>query len=169
MKSLGYAVPWRPTILVTSAVSAAGAPFGGHAVNLAAISAALAASPEAHPDPRRRWLAAFAAACCYVPLGLLSSAAAFVLSHAPAGLLVTVAALALLGSLGAALQRALDVVQDREAAVVTVVATASGMSLLGIGSAFWGLAFGLTVRTVLRAAARPRPAGAQPRRAADQS
>ena len=157
MKSLGYAVPWRPTMLVTAGVSAAGAPFGGHAVNLAAISAALAASPEAHPDPRRRWLAAFSAAWCYVLLGLLSTAAAFVLTHAPAGLIITVAALALLGTLGSALQRALDVVQDREAAVVTMVATASGMSLLGIGSAFWGLALGLTVRQVLRAAGRRSP------------
>jgi benzoate membrane transport protein len=155
MKTFGYTVPWRSTLLVTSVVSAGAAPFGGHAVNLAAISSALAASEEAHPDPRRRWVAALSAAGSNVVLGLLAAAAAFVLSHSPAGLLITVAALALLGTLGNALSQSLVEPADREAAVVTVVATASGLSLLGIGSAFWGLAIGLTVRFVLRRA-RPR-------------
>lgn len=155
MKTFGYTVPWRSTLLVTSAVSAASAPFGGHAVNLAAISAALAASHEAHPDPKKRWLAAFSAAGWYVLLGLLSTAAAFVLTSAPPGLIITVAALALLGTLGNALSQSLADVEDRIPAVMTVVATASGLGLLGIGSAFWGLAIGLTVRAVLRATHRP--------------
>ncbi len=154
MKTFGYTVPWRSTLLVTSAVSAAAAPFGGHAVNLAAISAALAASEEAHPDPKKRWLAAFSAAGWYVLLGLLSTAAAFVLTNAPAGLIITVAALALIGTLGNALHQALTELEDRVPAVITVVATASGLTLLGIGSAFWGLAIGLTVRAVLGAARR---------------
>ena len=164
MKSFGYQVPWRPTMLVTAGVSAFAAPFGGHAVNLAAISAALAASEEAHPDPRRRWPAAIAAAGTYVLLGLLSAAAAFVLTHAPPGLIITVAALALLGTLGNALQQALAEPDDREAAVITVVATASGLTLLGVGAAFWGLAFGLLVRLVLRSTRARR--GPLPRRAA---
>jgi benzoate membrane transport protein len=164
MTSFGYRVPWRPTMLVTAAVSAVAAPFGGHAVNLAAISAALAASEEAHPDPRRRWQAAVAAAGTYVLLGLLSASAAFVLVRAPAGLIITVAALALLGTLGNALQQALSEPDDREAAVITVVATASGMTLLGVGAAFWGLAFGLVVRAVLRSARARRRS--RPRRAA---
>lgn len=152
MKSFGYEVPWRPTMLVTAGVSAVAAPFGGHAVNLAAISAALAASDEAHPDRHRRWVAAVAAAATHVLLGLLSAAAAFVLTHAPAGLIITVAALALLGTLGNALQQALAEPDDREAVVITVVATASGLTLFGVGAAFWGLAFGLVVRAVLRSA-----------------
>jgi benzoate membrane transport protein len=156
MKTFGYAVPWRSTLLVTSGVSAAAAPFGGHAVNLAAISAALAASEEAHPDPRRRWLAALGAAGTNVLLGLLATAAAFVLTKSPPGLVITVAALALLGTLGNALSQALEVPADREAAVITVVATASGLTQLGVGAAFWGLAVGLTVRFVLRAARRHR-------------
>lgn len=146
----GYRVPWRPTMLVTAGVSAAAAPFGGHAVNLAAISAALAASPEAHPDPRRRWIAAVAAAGSNVLLGLASAAAAFVLTHSPPGLVITVAALALLGPLGAALERCLAEPEDRVAAVVALVATASGISLFGVGAAFWGLTSGLLVRAVLR-------------------
>jgi benzoate membrane transport protein len=154
MKTFGYAVPWRSTLLVTSGVSAVAAPFGGHAVNLAAISAALAASEEAHPDPRKRWVAAISAAGCHVLLGLLSTAAAFVLTSSPEGLIITVAALALLGTLGNALNQSVGQPEDREAAVITVVATASGMTLLGIGSAFWGLAIGLTVRFVLRRARR---------------
>lgn len=154
MKTFGYAVPWRPTVLVTAGVSAVGAPFGGHAVNLAAISAALAASPEAHPDPKRRWIAGFSAAWFYVALGLLSTAAAFVLTAAPDGLIITVAALALLPTLGNALSQALITLEDREAAVITIVTTASGLTLFGIGSAFWGLAFGLVVRAALRARGR---------------
>ncbi len=150
MKTFGYQVPWRSTMLVTAGVSAVGAPFGGHAVNLAAISAALAASPDAHPNPSRRWQAAISAAGFYVLLGLLSASAAFVLSHSPTGLIITVAALALLGVLGSALQASLAEPQDREAAVITIVATASGITLLGIGSAFWGLAIGLLVRALLR-------------------
>ncbi|HEX8488313.1 MAG TPA: benzoate/H(+) symporter BenE family transporter, partial [Propionibacteriaceae bacterium] len=154
MKTFGYAVPWRATLLVTSAVSVAAAPFGGHAVNLAAISSALAASPDAHPDPRRRWVAALGAAGSNLLLGLLATAAAFVLTNSPEGLLITVAALALLGTLGNALSQALLEPADREAALITVVATASGLTLLGIGSAFWGLAIGLTVRFVLRTVRR---------------
>ena len=154
MKTFGYAVPWRPAMLVTSGVSAVAAPFGGHAINLAAISAALAASEEAHPDRARRWVAAVSAAGVHVLLGLSSAAAAFVLTHSPPGLLITVAALALLGTLGNALHQCLADPADREAAVITVVATASGLTLVGIGAAFWGLAFGLVVRAVLRRARR---------------
>ena len=154
MKTFDYTVPWRDTLLVTSVVSAGAAPFGGHAVNLAAISAALSASEEAHPDPQKRWVAAVSAAGGNVLLGLLATAAAYVLTNAPAGLIITVAALALLGTLGNALSQALSEVEDREAAVITVVATAAGMSLLGVGSAFWGLAIGLVVRFVLRRARR---------------
>lgn len=150
MKAFGYSVPWRPTMVVTAAVSAVAAPFGGHAVNLAAISSALAASPEAHPDPRRRWIAAVAVAGSYVLIALGSTAAAFLLTHSPPGLVITVAALALLGPLGSSLQQCLAVTEDREAAVITLVATASGISLFGVGAAFWGLASGLVVRTVLR-------------------
>ena len=104
--------------------------------------------------PLSVWIAAFSAACCYLPLGLLSTAAVFVLTNAPEGLIITVAALALLGTLGNALSQSLADTDDREAAVITVVATASGMSLFGIGSAFWGLAIGLVVRLVLRRARR---------------
>jgi benzoate membrane transport protein len=157
MKTFGYAVPWRSTLLVTSGVSIIAAPFGGHAVNLAAISSALAASQEAHPDPQRRWLATISAAGSNVLLALLSGGAAFVLTNAPQGLIITVAALALLGTLGNALHQSLSGPEDREAAVITVVATASGMSLLGVGSAFWGLAFGLVVRFVLARARHRSP------------
>jgi benzoate membrane transport protein len=164
MKSFGYQVPWRTTLLVTAGLSAAAAPFGGHAVNLAAISAALAASEEAHPDRERRWRAAVAAAGTHLLLGLLSAAAVFVLTHAPRGLIITVAALALLGTLGNALQQALTEPDDREAAVITIVATASGLTLFSVGAAFWGLAFGLIVRMVLRSGRARRDA--RPRRAA---
>jgi len=156
LKTYGYTVPWRPTMLVTAAVSAAGAPAGGFAVNLAAISSALSASPEAHPDPRRRWVAAVSAAGSYVVLGLMSAVAADLLAHSPPGLIITVAALALLGPLGSALERCLADPDDRVAAVVALVATASGISLAGIGAAFWGLAAGLLVRTVLRTVAARR-------------
>ncbi len=134
----------------TGIFSILAAPFGGHAVNLAAITAALCASPDAHPDPvRRRW-SAIVAGFAYVVLGLVAGgAAAFVASSEPI-LIEAVAGLALLGALGAALQGATASPDGREAAVVTFVVTASGLTLFGIGGAFWGLAAGGAMTAVDR-------------------
>ncbi|QTJ65144.1 benzoate/H(+) symporter BenE family transporter [Rhodococcus sp. ZPP] len=149
MKSFGYEVPWRPAMLVTGIGTLVGAPAGGHAINLAAISAALSAAPTAHPDPRKRWRAAFTAGWAYLVLAACSAAVAALIAAAPVGVVETVAGLALLATLGGALASALADIREREGAVVTFLIAASGVSVLGIGSAFWALIAGLIVRTAL--------------------
>ncbi|WP_338886072.1 benzoate/H(+) symporter BenE family transporter [Rhodococcus sovatensis] len=153
MKSFGYDVPWRPAMSVTGIGTVIGAPLGGHTINLAAISAALAAAPTAHPDPRKRWIAASSAGWFYLLLALCSAAVATLVAVAPAGVVETVAGLALLGTLGASLAGALRDETGREAAIATFLIAASGIGIFGIGSAFWALVVGLVLRWVLA----PRP------------
>ncbi len=106
-------------------------------MNLAAITAALCAGPDAHPDPGRRWVAAVVCGIAYVVLGLVSGAATAFIATAPSTLIEAVAGLALLGAFGASLSAALAGAEDREAAVITFIVTASGISFLGISGAFW--------------------------------
>lgn len=149
MNSFGYTIPWRPSMIVTGLGTILGAPAGGHAINLAAISAALAAAPTAHSDPKRRWIAAATAGWAYLVLAAGSAAVAALVVAAPVGVVETVAGLALLATLAAALTSALSDAHQRESAVVTFLIAASGVSALGIGSAFWALLVGLIVRAVL--------------------
>jgi benzoate membrane transport protein len=149
MSSYGYQVPWRETMAVTGIGTAVGALAGGHAINLAAITASLAASPDAHPDPRRRWVASCTAGWAYLVLALLSTALTTFVSVAPLDVVGAVAGLALLGTLSSSLAGALSAVEGREAAAITFVVAASGLTFLGIGAAFWALAAGLLVHAVL--------------------
>lgn len=138
----GYRPPAGPLFTVTGIFSLLAAPFGGHAVNLAAITAALCAGEDAHPDPRRRYWAAAVAGGTYVLFGLLAGAiTAFVSASGPL-LVEAVAGLALLGAFGGAVTAAVSEPKDREAAVITFVVTASGLTFLGISGAFWGLLAG---------------------------
>jgi benzoate membrane transport protein len=146
----GYHPPTRPIFLVTGALSLLAAPFGSHGVNLAAITAALCASPDAHPDPARRYWAAVVAGLFYLVLGLGAAAVTILVAAAPVILIEALAGLALLGSFAAATVAALAEPRDREAAVITFLVTASGLSLLGIGGAFWGLLAGGAVLTLDR-------------------
>ncbi|WP_194817600.1 benzoate/H(+) symporter BenE family transporter [Nocardia sp. XZ_19_385] len=150
MKSFDYQVPWRAAMTVTGIGTVLGAPAGGHAINLAAISAALSAAPAAHPDPKRRWIAAYTAGGMYLLLALSSAALVAVVAAAPKGTLETVAGLALLGTLAAALAGALRSEQHREAGIVTFLIAASGVGFLNIGAAFWALLAGLVVRQVIK-------------------
>ena len=142
LHSNGYAPPVGPILVVTGIGSAAVTLLGGHLVNLAAITAALCAGPDAHPDRSRRWIAAAASGVGYISLGFAASLAAAFVAASPPLLIQAVAGLALLASLGAAIQSALARETERTPAIVTFVTTASGVSLLGIGAAFWGLVAG---------------------------
>jgi len=157
MATYGYQVPWRATMAVTGAATAAAATAGGHTLNLAAITASLAASPDADPDPGRRWIASSAAGWAYIVLGMLSAALTTLVSAAPAGVVGAVAGLALLATLASSLGGALSAAEGREAAAITFVVAASGLTLAGIGAAFWALVAGLLVRAVLSAPRRTRP------------
>jgi benzoate membrane transport protein len=138
----GYRPPPGPLFVATGVFSLLAAPFGGHAVNLAAITAAICAGPDAHPDPRRRWVAAAVAGAVYVGFGLLAGAATQLVVASPPVLIEAVAGLALLGAFGSAMLAALREETGREAALVTFLVTASGQGFLGISGAFWGLVAG---------------------------
>lgn len=152
LAGFGYTAPLRPVMLVTGLGTVLAAPFGGHAINLAAISAALAAGPAAGPDPRRRWRAAVVAGAGYVVLGAGASAVAAVALAAPGGLIAAAAGLALVGTLAASLGGAFGTAGHREAAAVTFLVTVSGVTVAGISAAFWGLLAGLACHVVLGAA-----------------
>jgi benzoate membrane transport protein len=138
----GYRPPASPLFVTTGVFSLLGAPFGGHAVNLAAITAALCAGPDAHPDPARRYWAAVVAGVTYVGFGLLAGAATAFIAASPPVLIEAVAGLALLGAFGSALLGAVSAAEGREAALVTFLVTASGQGFLGVSGAFWGLLAG---------------------------
>jgi benzoate membrane transport protein len=117
-------------------------PFGVYSICIAAITAAICQSPEAHPDPQRRWLAAAAAGGFYLLAGLFGGSITALMSALPTAWIQMLAGLALLGTLGGSLFQALNQENERDAAGVTFLVTASGVTLAGIGSAFWGLALG---------------------------
>jgi benzoate membrane transport protein len=152
----GFRPPWRPILLATGTATLVGAPFGGHAVNLAAISAALAAGPDAGPA-ERRWIASVTAGLGLAVLGLTAGVATAVLAASPPVLLEAVAGLALLGALAASLASAVAAPDGREAAAVTFVVTAAGTGFLGLGSAFWGLAAGVAMTLLSRRRVRAEP------------
>ncbi|TKK91456.1 benzoate transporter [Herbidospora galbida] len=163
MSSFGYHVPWRATMGVTGLGSMLAAPFGGHAVNLAAISAALPASPQAHPDPARRWLSSQAFGITYLGIAAGTTALLSFLAVAPPEVIGTVAGLGLLGTLVHALTSAVagpggpHPPGEQTASVVTFLVAASGTTLAGVSSAFWALVAGLLMRRLLRPAATSEP------------
>ena len=151
----GYRPEAGPLFRVTGLFSLLAAPFGGHAVNLAAITAALCAGADAHPDPARRYWAAVVNGVAYILFGLCAGAVTAFVGAAPPVLIEAVAGLALLGAFGSALLAAMSDAADREAAVVTFLVTASGISFFGIGGAFWGLLAGGAVLALTRWRAAP--------------
>ncbi len=142
IRASGYRVPVSPLIGWTGAATLLLAPFGGYAINLAAISAAICLGREAHEDPARRYIAAIAAGFFYALIGLFGGTVSAVFAAFPKELVLAIAGLALLGTIGGSLTAALNDEKTREPALLTFLVTASGVSLLGIGSAFWGLAVG---------------------------
>lgn len=149
MKSFGYDIPWRDSIVTSGVATIAGATAGAHSINLAAISAALAAGPDAGPDKSRRWIAAQAAAWTYAVLAAATVALAALVAVAPTGVIATIAGLALLGTLASALESSMAQPKGREAAIVTFLVAASGITAYGIGSAAWAIVAGLAVHAAL--------------------
>lgn len=154
LRNDGYEVPISPLISWTGAVNVLLAPFGCFGLNLAAITAAICTGREAHPDPRRRYLASVWAGVFYLCIGLLGGTVGLLLIALPTALILGIAGLGLLGTIGSSLTSALADDGLREPAVITFLATASGVTLFGIGSAFWGLTAGVLTAVVLRARRR---------------
>lgn len=149
LRANGYQTPASPLITWTGVTGLLLAPFGGFAFNLAAITAAICMSPAADPDPAQRYRASVWAGVFYLFTGLFGATVAALFGALPAALIAAIAGQALLGTIGNSLGAALADEREREAALVTFLATASGMSLFGIGSAFWGLVLGLLVLKVM--------------------
>ncbi|MFE0699698.1 benzoate/H(+) symporter BenE family transporter [Streptomyces sp. NPDC058872] len=145
----GYQPKDRLLIGSTGLASTALAPFGSHAINLAAITAAICTGPESHRDPRRRYVAGVACGAFYLLIGSFGTTLVVFFAGLPKELVAAIAGVALFGALAGGLNGAVAEEKDREAALITFLATASGMTLFGIGSAFWGLVFGVTAHLVL--------------------
>jgi benzoate membrane transport protein len=150
LRASGYSTPISPLIGWTGAATVVLAPFGGYALNLAAITAAICMGREAHEDPAKRYVAAVAAGVFYIAIGLFGATVGAVFAAFPRELVLAIAGLALLGTIGNGLATALSQEGQREPALVTFLVTASGVSLAGVGSAFWGLAAGALAIAVLR-------------------
>ena len=148
----GYQPHVRKTLAASGVASAIASFFGGHACNYAAITAAMCASEEAHPDPAKRYWAAFMSGLFYVIFGLFAGVAVSFVLLAPQILITAVGGLALFGAFSAAIVKAFEKPENREAAVVTFLVTASGVSFFGISGAFWGLIAGGVIHTMRRRA-----------------
>ena len=150
LRADGYHVPASPLITVTGVASAILAPFGSHGINLAAITAAICTGPQADADPRRRYMAAVVCGIGYLAMGIIAASIAAMFAAFPKALVVAVAAFALLGSIANGLTVAMQTPAERESALLTFMITASGMTLAGVGSAFWGVVGGMLALLVLK-------------------
>ena len=149
LRNDGFKTSANPIITVTGLGSLLMAPFGSHAFNIAAITAAIATGREAHEDPSKRWVAGIAAGVCYILVGAFGVTLAAVFMAFPATFITTLAGLALLGTIGGSLATALADATTREASLITFLAAAANINLFGIGGAFWGLVLGLIAYAVL--------------------
>lgn len=149
LRNDGFKTSANPIVTVTGLGSLIMAPFGSHAFNIAAITAAIATGREAHEDPRKRWVAGIAAGVFYVLVGVFGVTLAAVFMAFPSTFITTLAGLALLGTIGGSLAGALADPKTREAALITFLASAANINLLGIGGAFWGLVIGLVAYMLL--------------------
>ena len=150
LRAANYQTQASPLVGWTGFTGLITAPFGGFAFNLAAITAAICMTEEVDPDPKQRFRASVWAGVFYVLLGLFASSITALFFAVPEALVMIIAGLALLGTIGSSLNMALDDVQQRLPAMITFITTASGISIAGIGSAFWGLVFGLALLALMQ-------------------
>jgi benzoate membrane transport protein len=149
LRADGYPTKSAPLIATTGIASLLLAPFGSHGINLSAIIAAICTGPQAHEDRTKRYTAAVWCGAFYLIAGIFGATIAGLFAALPKALVVSVAALALFGSIMSGLANAMEDAQQREAALVTFMVTASGVTLLSIGPAFWGLVAGLATHAIL--------------------
>lgn len=154
LRANGYNTPASPLIGWTGGIGLLLGPFGGFSFNLAAITAAICMSKDADPDPAKRYGSAIWAGVFYLATGIFGATVVGLFAAFPTELVAAIAGLALLGTIGNSLAGALAEEQGREAALVTFICTASGLTFMGIGSAFWGLVFGMAVHLFARRIAR---------------
>lgn len=149
LRNDGFKTSANPIITVTGLGSLLMAPFGSHAFNLAAITAAICTGKESHEDPSKRWIAGIVAGLFYILVGLFGVTFAAIFMALPETFIMTLAGLALLGTIGGSLANALAEPKTREAALITFLAATANINLFGIGGAFWGLIIGLIAYVIL--------------------
>jgi benzoate membrane transport protein len=150
IRASGFPIPISPVVGWTGVANFLLAPFGAFTINLAAITAAICMGREAHEDPKRRYVASVATGFFYVLVGLFGATVAALFAAFPHELVAAIAGLALIGTIGNGLAAALASEREREAALITFLVTASGVTLVGIGSAFWGLVAGGLAQVILQ-------------------
>ncbi|MCG3656891.1 benzoate/H(+) symporter BenE family transporter [Aliarcobacter butzleri] len=143
LKNDGFKTSAKPILAITGLGSFIMAPFGSHAFNLAAITAAICTGKESCEDPSKRWIAGIAAGIFYILVGIFGVTLAALFAAFPATFISTLAGLALLSTIAGSLSNAITDIDTREAAIITFLATAANINLFGIGGAFWGLILGL--------------------------
>ncbi len=149
LRNDGFSTSANPIVTLTGLGSLLMAPFGSHAFNIAAITAAICTGKEAHEEPSKRWIAGIAAGVFYILVGVFGVTLAAVFMAFPASFITTLAGLALLGTIGGSLASAMVDAKSREASLITFLAAAANITLFGIGGAFWGLLIGLVAYAVL--------------------
>lgn len=162
LRNDGYQTPASPLISSSALGTLLLAPFGCHGLNLAAITAAICTGKESHEDPSKRYVAGVSGGVFYLLLGAFGATLVSIFTAFPAALIAALAGLALLAAIGGALSAAMSVPEDREAALITFLVTASGMSFLGLSAAFWGLIFGIAAHLLLTLKRAPAPLPASP-------
>ncbi|CAM3759174.1 benzoate/H(+) symporter BenE family transporter [Kerstersia gyiorum] len=156
LRNDGFKTSANPILGVTGLGSLLMAPFGAHAFNVAAITAAICTGPDAHPDPRKRYIAGLACGVFYILVGTFGVTLATLFMILPKAFITTLAGLALLGTIGGSLAHAMSDARTRETALITFLATAANITLLGVGGAFWGLLAGLGAHALIHGRLRPR-------------
>lgn len=162
LRNDGFRTSANPIVTVTGLGSLLMAPFGSHAFNIAAITAAICTGREAHEEPGKRWIAGVAAGLFYILVGVFGVTLAAVFMAFPATFITTLAGLALLGTIGGSLASAMADAKSREASLITFLAAAANITLFGIGGAFWGLLIGLLAYAVLNGRLPRREPVAEP-------
>ncbi|MBC3254214.1 benzoate/H(+) symporter BenE family transporter [Pseudomonas paralactis] len=149
LRNDGFNTSANPIVTITGLGSLLMAPFGSHAFNIAAITAAICTGKQAHEEPSKRWIAGIAAGVFYILVGVFGVTLAALFMAFPATFITTLAGLALLGTIGGSLAGAMADASSREASLITFLAAAANITLFGIGGAFWGLLIGLAAYVVL--------------------
>ncbi|CAB3854664.1 benzoate/H(+) symporter BenE family transporter [Achromobacter animicus] len=149
LRNDGYRTSANPILTVTGLGSLVMAPFGAHAFNVAAITAAICTGKDAHEDPAKRYIAGLACGAFYILVGTFGVTLATLFMVLPKAFITTLAGLALLGAIGGSLANAMADARTRETALITFLATAANVTMLGVGGAFWGLVAGLTAHLLM--------------------
>lgn len=159
LRADGFKTSANPIVTITGLGSLLMAPFGSHALNIAAITSAICTGPDAHEDKSKRYLAGIICGVLYIMVGIFGVTLVTLFFILPPTFIATLAGLALLGTIGSSLSGALEDPKNRETALITFLATAANVTLLGIGGAFWGLVAGMLAHVIMNFRSFRKPKG----------